>query len=177
MSESPQIQSYHPQANPHSYFGIAYGTDRTFSAEDIAQAEVAPVVIADSVAQADLSLYWRQRLRVKALPKLASPELSEYLLTQFGIYHATSLGQILDEAVYYPRVKTRIMSILAPHIEATQALDSDKLPTTPTGVISSNAADETAEPEVTDVRNMSLFRFLNELEDRTYKPDEMEDEE
>ena len=169
MPELSQTANYHPQANPQSFFGVVSG--------GVAKAEFSFVVVPDTTTKANLSLYWRQILHFKSLPKLESPELSEYLLTQLGIYHATSLVHILDEAVYYPRVKNRIRSILVPYIEATQELDFDMLPITSTGVIGSVVGDETAQPKVTDVRNMSFFRFLDELEDRTYKPDETEDEE
>lgn len=169
MPELSQTENNHPQANPQSFFGIVSG--------GVAKAEVSFVVVPDSTKVNDL--YWGQVLHFKSLPKLELPDVSEYLLTQLGIYHATSLIHILDEAVYYPKVKSNIMSIIAPYVEAHQEVDFDTLPMTATGVISSGADDESAELTDSDVRNMSFFRFLDELEDRTYKPDDddTEDEE
>jgi hypothetical protein len=169
MTELPQIQNYHPQANPQIFLGIASGS--------IEKAGVSIVVVPDTTTKADLSSYRWQIPHFKSLPKFESPELSEYLLTQLGIYHATSLVHILDEAVYYPNVKYHIMSILLPSIATTQELDFDMLPMTSTGVIASVVDDEEAHPRVTDVRNTSFFRFLEELEARSDTPDDMKDEE
>ncbi len=169
MLELQQIRNYHPQANPQSLFGMASG--------GVEKVKFSFGVIRDTTTTPDLRPYWRQTLHFKSLPKFEAPELSESLLTQLGIYHATSLVHILDEAVYYPSVKNHIISILVPYIHATQELDFDIPPITSTGVIGSVVKDEMARPGVTDVRNTSFFRFLDELEARTYKPDDMEDEE
>lgn len=178
MSELLPVQNYHPQANLQSFFGIAYGTDRIFPWGDVARAESSfGVVVTDTTATLDFSQYWRQILHFQSLPKIESPKLPEYLLTQFGIYHATSLVHILDESVNYPSVKNRIMSILEPYIQATEELDFDTLPISSTGVIGSVVDDETAQPKVTDVRNTSFFRFLDELEAGAYAADDMKDEE
>lgn len=168
MQELSQTVNNHSQANPQSYFGIVSG--------GIAKAEFSLAVVPDSATRAN-ELYWKQTLHFKSLPKLESPDVSEYLLTQFGIYHATSLIRILDEAVYYPKVRNHIISIIAPYVEAHQEVAFDALPIASTGVIGSSSDDEVADLTESDVRNMSFFRFLDQLEDRTYKPDDTEDEE
>jgi hypothetical protein len=168
MSQVLPIQNYQPQANPQVSSVTASG--------GVAKAEVSFVVVPDVTTKAN-ELYWGQVLHFKSLPKLESPGVSEYLLTQFGIYHATSLIHILDEAVYYPKVKSHILSIIAPYVKAHQEVDFDILPTTSTGVIGSSSGDERGELTDSEVRNMPFFRFLDELEERTYKPDDTEDEE
>lgn len=167
MPELSQAENNHPQANPQSFFAIVSG--------GVAEAGTSFLVVPDATKVNDL--FWGQVLHFNPLSKLESPDVSEYVLTQLGVYHATSLIRILDEAVYYPKVQSHIMSIIVPYIEAHQEVVFDILPTTSLEVISSSAGHEKAEPETTDVRNMSIFRFLDELKNRTYKPDDMEDEE
>lgn len=167
MPELSPTENNHPQTNPQSFFGIVSG--------GVAKAGVSFAVVPDTTKLNDL--YWGQILHFKPLPRLELPDVSEYLLTQLGIYHATSLIHILDEAVYYPKVQSHIMSIIAPYVKAHQEVDFDMLPTTFAGVIDSSSGDEKAELTDSEVRNMSFFRFLDELEDRTYKPDDTEDEE
>lgn len=167
MPELSQTENNHLQANPQSFFAIVSG--------GVAQAGAFFAVVPDTTKVKDLDQV--QILHLKSPARLESPAISEYILTQLGVFHATSLIRILDEAVYYPKVQSHIMSIIAPYIEAHREVAFDMLPTTPLGVIGNSAGDEKAEPETTHVRNMSIFRFLDELKDRTYKPDDTEDEE
>lgn len=166
----PPIQNFQPQANPQISFGI-------ISEDIVAKAGVFLATVSGATTRIDLNLHWRLTQRFEPLPRLESLELSEEVLTQLGIYHATSLIHILDEAAYYPKVKNHIMSIIAPYVEANQAVDFDVLPITATGVIGNSADDERTGLTDDEVRNMSFFRFLGELEGRTYKPDDREDEE
>jgi hypothetical protein len=167
MPELSQTENNHPQANPQSFFAIVSG--------GVAQTGISFAVVPDTTKVKDL--YWGQILHLKSLPKLELPDISEYVLTQLGVFHATSLIHILDEAVYYPKVQSHIMSIIAPYIEAHREVVFDMPPTTPSEAVGNSAGDEKTEPETTDVRNMSIFRFLDELKDRTYKPNDTEDEE
>ena len=163
----PELSQTHPQANPQSFFAIVSG--------GIAQTGASFAVVPDTTKANDM--YWGQILHLKSLPKMESPDVSEYVLTQLGVFHATNLIHILDEAVYYPKVQSHILSIIVPYIEAHREVIFDILPMTTTGVIGTDADDEKAELSESDVRNMPFFRFLEELKDRTYKPDDTEDEE
>jgi hypothetical protein len=167
MPELSQTENNQPKANPQSFFAIVSG--------GVAQAGASFAVVPDTTKVNDL--YWGQILHLKSLPTLESPNVSEYVLTQLGVFHATSLIHILDEAVYYPKVQNHIMSIIVPYLEAHREVVFDMLPTTSRGVLGSDADNERAELSESDVRNMPFFRFLDELKDRTYKPDDTEDEE
>lgn len=167
MPELSQTENNQPQTNPQSFFGIVSG--------GTAQAGTSFLVVPDTTKVNDL--YLGQILHFKSLSKLESPDVSEFVLTQLGIYHATSLIRILDEAVYYPKVQNHIMSIIVPYIEAHQEVVFDMLPAIPKEVIDSNSGDENAELTDSEVQNMSFFRFLEELDSGAYTTDDIEEDE
>lgn len=109
--------------------------------------------------------------------QFSSVQLENFYINQ-GIYYAFRLLHSLriletlrDEAI------SPIMSILEPFIVATSDMESDMLSGASTGVIGNVVNDETAQTEVADVRDMSFFRFLDELESRAYTADDLENEE
>lgn len=104
-------------------------------------------------------------------------QLENFYINQ-GIYYAFRLLNSLkiletlrEEAI------SPIMSILQPFTVTTSDMEFDVLPIASTETIGNVVDDETAQLEVTDVRDMSFFRFLDELEARAYTADDLENEE
>ena len=95
--------------------------------------------------------------------KAMTPAQVERLI-HFGNILAGLLAIVLDQVrAYNTQAVYSIISIVEPFREESKGLDLDTPPE--------------SSSEVTDVQNTSFYRFLDELETRTYKPDDMEDEE
>jgi len=98
-------------------------------------------------------------------------------LVSHGKQLALSLVEILtklkarDESAIYP-----IAAIFNSFFEVAE-LDLRILPIPSTEISGSEMAEETTQPEVTDVREESFFRFLDELEAGAYSADDKADEE
>jgi len=98
-------------------------------------------------------------------------------LFSHGKQLALSLVEILtklkarDESTIYP-----VTAILNSFFEVA-GLDLRILPIPSTEITGSNMAKETTELKVTDVREESIFRFLDELEAGAYSADDEADEE
>ena len=101
---------------------------------------------------------------IGSVPSQAMTPTQVARLINFGNILAGLLAIVLDQVrVYDTQAAYSILSIVEPFREESKGLDIDM--------------HQEISSEVTDAQNTSFFRFLDELEARTYKPDDTEDEE
>ncbi len=136
MQELQKEQNYPTVVNPQFFLDAIVTTEFPLG-----------VAVADITVTSGFVQHKWPMSRFGYLSRIELPDLTEYWLTQSGIYHATSLVHVLDESANYPNVKNRIMSILEPYLEATEELDFSFPPISSTRGIAKVIHRGTAEPD------------------------------